>query len=166
MGLTIKSKVRLYTDLAFELFDELVKDATFRKVTGYTLDPLSGKNVAVYSTSEVGYIRTHYRSEDVDGQTVIYGDERWLVKASELLTVSPQPSSGDSFESVGNVYDVQAALLDPTENLWVFQVRRNLPDVVGGGTLTMDDWGDLTAAGSTEDWGDLTVHNTAEDWNS
>lgn len=166
MAITIKSKVKAAAELAFVLLEELVKDATFRKVTGYTVDPLSGANVSVYETRSVSYIRTHYRSEDVDGQTVLYGDERWLIKASELVTVSPQPSSGDAFDSEGQVFDVKAALLDPTENIWTFQVRRNLPDVVGGGTLVTDDWGDLTAAGSTEDWGSLSLHDTAEDWNS
>ena len=165
MSFRIKSKVRVYVDLAFELFDDLVKSATFRKVTGYTIDPLSGSNVATYSTVNVGYIRTHFQSQDVDGSSILYGDERWIVKASQLSTVSPQPSSGDSFEADGKLFDIQTALLDSTENLWTFQVRRNLPDVVGGGALVSDDWGDLTGATSNEDWGDLSLHDLADDWN-
>lgn len=59
MAITIKRKVKAYTDLAFDLLDELLKAATFRKVIGYTVDPFSGTNVSVYET----------RSVDIFGRT-------------------------------------------------------------------------------------------------
>lgn len=50
----LKSTVQRSVDLAFARFAELVKPATFKKVVGYATDPLTGLNVHVYATAEVG----------------------------------------------------------------------------------------------------------------
>src|SRR6185369_11648416 len=60
-------------------------------------------------------------------------------------------------------YDVRAALLDPTESLWTFQIRRTIPTPGAAGPA--DDWGDLTAFTSNEAWGDLALADSADDWN-
>lgn len=161
----LKSTVQRSVDLAFARFAELVKPATFKKVVGYATDPLTGLNVHVYATAEVGYLRLHFRSQDVDGVSIIYGDEKWLVKASELVTISPEPSSGDWFEVSGQKIDIRAALLDPTENLWTFHIRRTLPALTGGVFISVEDWGDLTAFTSDEGWGDLALADSSDDWN-
>lgn len=93
----------------------------------------------------------------------MYGDEKWLVKGSDLEGVSPRPSAGDWFEVAGLRWDVKAALLDPTQNLWTFQVRGQEFDASKTVSNSVD-WGGLTAETSSEDWGDLTLFDSVEDF--
>jgi hypothetical protein len=160
----IKSTVQKGVDLAFARFAELLKEATFKKITAYIPDPLTGATSTVISSAVVNYLPLHFSSRDVDGTTLIFGDEKWLVKASELSGISLIPSSGDWFEEGVNRYDVIAAILDPTENLWTFQIRRNLPTPAG--QITQEDYGDLTLWTSNEAWGDLALRDSVEEWNS
>lgn len=164
MGIAITGQVSRAITLAFSLCSELLKPATFKKIIAYVPDPLTGVNVNQYATAEVNYLRSHFTSADSNESTIIYGDERWLIKASELAAISPQPASGDWFEVDSVRYDIQAAILDVTDSLWIFQVRRNIPTPVGAGAS--DDWGDLTLFTSNEGWGDLTLHDSTEDWNA
>src|SRR4051812_13126806 len=126
-GITIKSRIRRAVDLAFALYAELLKAATFKKIVSYAPDPFTGANVNVYASAAVSYLPLSFSTQDADGVSVIFGDEKWLIKAVELGAISPLPSSGDWFEIGGSRYDVRAAILDPTENLWTFQIRRVIP---------------------------------------
>lgn len=160
----IKSTVQKGVDLAFTQFGELLKGATFKKITAYIPDPLTGTTSTVISSAAVNYLPLHFSSRDVDGTTLIFGDEKWLVKASELASISPIPSSGDWFEIGASRYDVIAAILDPTENLWTFQIRRNLPTPAG--QITQENYGDLSVYTTNEGWGGLSLRDSQEDWNA
>jgi hypothetical protein len=160
----IKNTVEKSVEIAFRHFGELLKVATFKKITAYIPDPLTGATSTVISSAVVNYLPLHFSSRDVDGTTLIFGDEKWLVKASELESIALIPSSGDWFE-IGATrydYDVIAAVLDPTENLWTFQIRRNLPTPVG--TVTQEDWGDLSLWTENEAWGNLALADSKENW--
>jgi hypothetical protein len=159
----IKSTVQRGVEVAFARFGELLKSAVFKKITAYIPDPLTGATSTVISSAVVNYLPLHFSSSDVDGTTLIFGDEKWLVKASELASISLIPSSGDWFEIGATRYDVIAAVLDPTENLWTFQIRRNLPTPAG--QITSEDFGDLTLWTSNEAWGNLALADSSEDWN-
>ncbi len=160
----MKSTVQRAVEIAFGRFAELLKAATFKKITAYIPDPLTGATSTVISSAVVNYLPLHFSSRDVDGTTLIFGDEKWLIRASELASIALIPSSGDWFEIGATRYDVIAAVLDPTENLWTFQIRRNLPTPVG--QITIDDWGDLTLWTSNEAWGNLALKDSVEDWNA
>jgi hypothetical protein len=160
----IKSTVQRSVDLAFARFSELLKEATFKKITAYIPDPLTGATSTVISSAVVNYLPLHFSSRDVDGTTLIFGDEKWLIRASELATVALIPSSGDWFEIGATRYDVIAAVLDPTENLWTFQIRRNLPTPLG--TVTQEDWGDLSLWTENEAWGNLSKWDSRENWDA
>jgi hypothetical protein len=160
----IKSTVQKGVEIAFSRFAELLKGATFKKITAYVPDPLTGATSTVISSAVVNYLPLHFSSRDVDGTTLIFGDEKWLIKASELASISLIPSSGDWFEIGATRFDVIAAVLDPTENLWTFQIRRNLPTPVG--TVTVENYGNLTVYSENEAWGNLSLWDSREDWNT
>lgn len=163
-GISIKGRVSRAVNLAFSVYAELLKRATFKKIIAYAPDPFTGANVNVYGTAGVTYLPLSFSSRDADGVSVIFGDEKWLVKAADLAAISPLPSSGDWFEIGGNRYDVRAAILDPTENLWTFQIRRVVPLPLAAGPD--QDWGDLTLHDSSEDYGTIAAfHDEADDWN-
>jgi hypothetical protein len=162
--MNIKSTVQKGVEIAFARFGELLKAAVFKKITAYIPDPLTGATSTVISSAVVNYLPLHFSSRDVDGTTLIFGDEKWLVKASELASITLIPSSGDWFEIGVTRYDVIAAVLDPTENLWTFQIRRNLP--TPGGTVTQESWGDLSLWTENEAWGNLTKWDSRENWDN
>src|SRR3982750_95931 len=99
--ITIKSRVKKSVDVAFERFGELLKTATFKKIIAYAPDPFTGANVNVYGTAVVTYLPLSFSSRDADGTSLIYGDEKWLIKAGDLAGIVPLPSSGDWFEIAG-----------------------------------------------------------------
>jgi hypothetical protein len=70
----------------------------------------------------------------------------------------------DWFEVGASRYDVIAAILYPTENLWTFQIRRNLPTPAG--QITQADFGDLSLRSSNEAWANLALKDSVEDWNA
>ena len=163
MAIPIKQTVSRAVDLSFSVFAEVIKGGNFKKVVAYTPDPFTGALVNVYTTAPVAYLPLSFSSRDAVG-SVVYGDEKWLIKASDLSGISPIPSSGDWFEAAGSLYDIKAAILDPTESLWTFQVRRNVPQPVASGPD--QDWGDLSLYDSAEDWGTVAAFNdSSDDWN-
>lgn len=164
MSIPIKKVVSRSVDFSFRVLSDLLKFATFKKVVSYTPDPFTGLNVNVYVPAGVNYLPLLFSTVDADGTSIVYGDEKWLIKASELATISPQPSSGDAFDANGSHYDVKAALLDPSESLWTFQVRRLVPQPVA--SSPDQDFGDLTRYDSLDDWASVaSLHNSSDDWN-
>src|SRR5580765_2068036 len=97
----ITSMVRGAVALAWDLLDELVSEALFVKVLTYDTDLVSGVAAQTVVTAPCDVLKLYYSSHDFDGSSVVYGDEKWLVKGSDLESVSPRPSAGDWFEVLG-----------------------------------------------------------------
>jgi hypothetical protein len=88
-----------------------------------------------------------YHSQDIDGSSVLVGDEKAFIRAADLASITA-PGAGDNLvETVSGLRRVViASRLDPTGAFWTFQARR----------AGSEDWGNLTAATSDEDFGDLS----------
>lgn len=141
-------------DRAFDLAGELVRDCVFYKTessAGTGLMMMAALSAAVKAL--VG----SYRSGDIDGTVVQVGDERPVIRAGELVSIT-SPGSGDYLiETVSGIRrEVIAARLDPTGSFWTVQVRR----------ATGEDWGDLAAFTASEEWDDLATANNFDDWQS
>lgn len=164
MSMKLRRMVQNALDIAFELADEILVDATFYKLTGWTFTLSTGEEVATVSTASVRAIEVAYQVHESNSGNVLYGDKKLVVKASELAAISPAPDAGDWF-FIGDVrYDVRVANLDPTGKVWIFQTRTT----VIGLTITQEDtsenWGNLAFARDSADWGNLTTETSSEDW--
>jgi hypothetical protein len=162
--LDLKLISRKAVDLAFAVASQLLRPVVFKKITGYVYNIATGATATTVSTAVCNALVVHYQSRDVDGASIVYGDQKWLVKGSELEGISPLPSSGDWFEEFGIRYDIVNALQDATQQLWTFQVRRQFFDP----TTTVEnseDWGSIaTVASSFEAFGDLSLYTSRTDW--
>jgi hypothetical protein len=88
---------------------------------------------------------SNYRSGDIDGSAVRVGDEKALIRASQVTAFDPAPGDVITEVLTGLRREVVAARLDPTGSMWVLQCRR----------VSAEDWGDLGVFIGAEDWGDL-----------
>ncbi len=162
-AIPITGIVRRTVSLTWDLLGELVSTALFVKVLSYNTDLASGVAAQVVATAPCEVLKLYYSSHDFDGSTVVYGDEKWLVRGSDLEGIYPLPSAGDWFEVAGVRWDVKAALVDPTRSLWTFQVRGQQFDASQTVSATAD-WGTLAAETSSEDWGNLELFDSVEDY--
>jgi hypothetical protein len=168
MSLDLQSISRRALAVAFGLAASLLRPVVFKKITGYTQNLSGSVTVTDIATAVCNALVVSYQSRDVDGSSIKYGDEKWIVRGSELSAISPLPSSGDWFEEFGRRVDIVAALLDATQQVWIFQVRKQVFDP----TVTVSssvDWGASLATGSfdsSEDFADLSLAFSGEDWNS
>lgn len=155
-------------NLAWDLLgDDVIRGVVFKKITGYTLN--GGVHETNIDSAACNAISISYSSRDIDGQSIVTGDEKWLVRGSELEDITPIPDAGDWFEESGIRWEIQAANRDATRTLWTFHVRRQLveiTDTVGG----IEDWGFINYGNpvtvETEDWGGLALFDSSEDWMS
>ncbi len=139
-------------ELAFRVAAGLVRQCTFYKTES---GPGTGLVSGCVAYAAVNALFVDYRSQDIDGSAVVLGDEKALVRSSELSGVYP-PGAGDYLTEAASGLRrlVVAARQDPTGSVWVMQVRR----------CAAEDWGNLSLAGLTrEDWGGLTVATVFED---
>jgi hypothetical protein len=150
-GLEIKSIVSKEMARSFDLVDELVRSCIFYRVespeTTGLLDPAD-----LSVTARALFV--DYHSQDIDGSSVLVGDEKCFVIADELGQLVP--GAGDYLVEVlsGIRRNIIAARKDPTDAFWILQVRR----------FFNEDWGDLSRPSALEDWGNLTAATQFDDW--
>jgi hypothetical protein len=152
--IALQNIVEPHLDLAFALAAGLVRDAVFYKTESSAGTGLLTMT-ALYAT--VKPLCLPYRSQDIDGSTVLVGDEKCFIRAGELAAVA-SPAAGDYLTETGSGLrrEVIAARLDPTGSLWVLQVRRS----------ATEDWGELVPFSLAEDWGDLAAAALFDDWHA
>ena len=141
-------------DVAFELAGELVRDCIF-----YKTESNAGTGLLVLAAlyAPVKALFVDYHSQDIDGSSVLLGDEKCFIRAAELANIT-LPGTGDYLTETisGMRREVIAARMDPTGSFWIIQARRS----------AVEDWGDLTPTTQSEDWGDLTAAVLFDDFQS
>ena len=145
MALSITKAFKSGLDILFTVAGELVRGATYYRPASFS--SATGQTSATEQTASVQTLATNYRVSDSANVALQPGNEKALVRASELAAIGA-PAAGDYLiESVtGQRRDVLGAHLDATGLLWTFQTVRSLNE----------DWGDLTAATDFEDRMSLT----------
>jgi hypothetical protein len=160
--MNIQNIVAANLNLAWSLLEEMVRPVVFYKIAAYNLQ--DGVAETELATAAVNALSVSYQSREIDGQSIVNGDEKWLVRASELSSITPLPGSGDWFEEVGIRYDIMAANRDATQSIWTFQVRRQFLDPAAS-VDGSEDWGNIVdSATETEDWGSLALYDSEDDW--
>ncbi len=139
-------------DLAFGVGSALVRHCTFFKTQS---GPGTGLVTQVATEAAVHGLFSGYRSGDIDGSVVRVGDEKCLVRASEMSGIYA-PGLGDVLTeaATGLRWEVIAGRLDPTGSFWTFQVRRS----------NAEDWGALAVATGGDDRGTLEAASVFDDW--
>ena len=152
MALNLTKAFKSGLDILFTVAGELVRGATYYRPASFS--SATGQTSATEQTATVQMLVTNYHLSDSANVAFQPGNEKALVRASELGAIGA-PAAGDYLiESItGQRRDVLGAHLDATGLLWTFQTLRSLNE----------DWGDLTAAAVSADWGDLTVATEFED---
>lgn len=161
--MNIQAIARKAVNLAFSLASQLLRPVVFYKVTGYSVDASTGIQTVQLASVPVNALVVYYSSKDINNSSILYGDEKWLVKASDLSTISPDPAADDWFEEVGIRHDIVNALKDASGQLWTFQVRRQIFDPLETVSNSLDLGTILEAHDSSEDLGDLSQHDSEED---
>jgi hypothetical protein len=153
MSLDLKALTRSALATLFGLGADFVKDGSYVRPASF--NPQTGLTVSAEQTAAVKMILANYHPREISLLAVQPGDEKALVRASELAAISA-PASGDYLiqSSDGQRRDVLSAVLDRTGELWVLQTQRSLHQ----------DWGDLTGFTVSEDWGDFAGATELDDW--
>ena len=150
--LGLKAIIGPNLDRAFDLVGEMVRDCVFYKTESSAGTGLL--TMAALSASVKALVGS-YRSGDIDGTVVQVGDERLIVRAGELSSIT-SPGAGDYLiETVSGIRrEVIAARLDATGSFWTVQARR----------ASGEDWGDLSTFTMNEDWEDLATATNFDEW--
>lgn len=137
--------------LMFRLGADALRAGAYVKPVSY--NPATGVLTLLEQTAPVNALAADFSPYEVAAYGGQFGDQRLLVKVSELGTL--EPTSGDYFLETATAarWDITAAKLSFAGKLWVLQATRQRGE----------DWGDLTPALLAEDWADLTPQTTAED---
>jgi hypothetical protein len=153
MSLDLRALTRSALATLFGLGVDFVKEGTYVRPASF--NPQTGLTVSAEQSGSIKMILANYHPREVSLLAVQPGDEKALVRASELVAIS-SPASGDYLiqSSDGQRRDVLSAVLDRTGELWVLQTKRSLHQ----------DWGDLTAFTANEDWGDFAEATELDDW--
>ena len=153
MAIDFKGLVQRALGGVFGLGPDFVKDATYVRPASF--NPSTGLTTSSEIAVACKALVLNYRPLDFGLVGVQPGDEKVLIRSSELVSIS-SPGAGDYLtETVsGQRRDVLSSRLDATGEFWTFQTTRTLNN----------DWGDLTTATLFEDWGDLTAATDFDDW--
>jgi hypothetical protein len=153
MSVDLKGITRTAVNTLFALGLDFVKDGTYVRPASF--NPQTGLTVSAEQTAVVKMLLAQYRPRELGLVFIQPGDEKVLIRASEVAGI-PSPVSGDYLiqSSDGQRRDVISALLDQTGEFWLFQTQRSLNQ----------DWGDLTAFTVSEDWGDFADVTELDDW--
>ena len=150
MTLDLTSLTQSILATVFNLGGDIVKDVTYvrpvslAKETGETaVNEISVATQAVIGGPPQGLPPTRVNVH-----------ERLLIRGTDINAIST-PAAGDYIvqNSNGLRRDVISASLDPTGQVWSFRTVHSLHQ----------DFGDLTAHGTSDDWSGLTVATDVED---
>ena len=129
MSLPLGSIVGSVVSAAFDLAGEITVAMTYTQHKAVAYDPETGTVPIVTSDPgstvipiSVSAIVGGYSQNEIDGETIRFGDEKLLVKASELAAVTPNV---DDYFLAGSVKRLVVNIkLDPTGTLYTFQTRK------------------------------------------
>jgi hypothetical protein len=160
----IADTVKLGLDIAFTVAGDLTRSATFYRVTNYQWNSTTGALDPITTTKTCTLFVLPYRPDQINGIDILQGDERVLIRASELTSITP--ATGDYvIETGGTRRNLKAVFLDPSTKLYEFQSRVEALDApqIQAGTVLID-FGNLNPLDEAEGYGDLAAFFDIDDW--
>ena len=122
---TIKNAV----NVAFDALGDLVSTVTYVSAEhtgtgGGTYNPVTGEIDSDSDTevTEVEAIIIGYTAREVDGSSIQMGDQRAIIKSSDLSSVTPNEK--DEIKIGTDTWHVVSFLKDPANATYEFQIRR------------------------------------------
>ena len=164
-ALNIASLAEKGLNIAFTTASDLTRSATYYRVTDYQWNATTGKLDEVTTTKACKIIVLPYLPEQINGVDIKQGDERILVRSSELSGLT-NPGPGDYIIEAGGIRrNVKASFLDSTGKLYEFQGRKpadDEPEDQAGAQPI--DWGSLATKTESEAWGDMTALDSKDNF--
>jgi hypothetical protein len=136
-------------DALFNLGGEYVKTVTYYRPTAFAEETGQVETTEIRITAKA--IVPHYAPAGFS--TPHHTERRVVMKATDLTAVAPARAGDFIVLPDSTRFDVLAARLDVTAQLWAFECVES----------NAEDYGDLTSYTTSEDLGDLTAYTTAED---
>lgn len=104
---------------------QLVKAGTYTHVGTPTYDPVTGIPTPVNTAVAVNALILGFKTKEIDGEVVKNGDQKLLVRASEMTGIT-EAGVDDYFTetATATVWRVLSFMLDPTKQFYVFHARR------------------------------------------
>jgi len=129
----------------FNLGPGLVRACTYYRPASFA--PATGLSPVAESTAACSAFIAPFRPQELGTVSVQPGDEKVIIRAAELPSIS-YPAPGDRLVESANFLRRDVATvprLDPSGLLWIFHCVRSLNQ----------DWGDVSLADDSDDWGTL-----------
>src|SRR5437868_15253989 len=116
-------------DRAFDLAGETVRDCIFYKTES---NAGTGLLTLAATYAPVKALCVAYHSQDIDGSSVLVGDEQCFIRTSELISIT-LPGAGDYLTETisGMPRAVIAARMEPASSRLIMQGRRSAVEDLG-----------------------------------
>lgn len=160
----ISDIVKSGLDDAFSIASDLTRSATYYRVTDYTWNSTTGALDPITTTKACSLFVLPYEPHQVNAIDILQGDERILIRSSELSGITPA-AEDYIIESGGTRRNLKAVFLDPSTKLYEFQSRLETletPQVQAGTVLI--DFGNLNPHDEAEGYGSLAAFFDLDDW--
>ena len=118
--MTLSATLRKAVAVAFKAVGDLRVPLTYVREGGGAYDPTLG-TAPSGSSSSVNGVVVGYAQRQIDGTVVQLGDKKVLLEATELAV---PPTVGGAIVQGGVTYQVVGISSDPSDSLYVLQVRR------------------------------------------
>lgn len=114
----------------FSAMGDIVESATYTSLGTSTYNPVTRTTSSTDETAAVDVILDEYGAVELrfserlnDDQSIIPGDKKCLVKASDLSGITPKVLDTITL-SDGIAWQIKAIKIDPAMAMYIFQIRR------------------------------------------
>lgn len=121
MSLDLKGISRSAVAIGFGIAAQLLTPMEYCQVITPDYNPETGQPGGAETKTKINPLLSAFSAKEIDGKEIQFGDEKAMVKATELSGIAPR--EGDTIKAGGKVRNVIAIRLDATGELYTFHVR-------------------------------------------
>lgn len=114
--------------VGFDVGGQLLRPCVYHSVNNPAYDAATGVQTPDEDTVSVSPMVLAFKRKEIDGQIVRQGDERVLIRATEMGEVEPGEDDYLIETATSIRRDVRAVTFDPTRELYTLHVRRSAPE--------------------------------------
>ncbi len=110
-------------DTAFAQIGDIAKSVTFTSVATGTYNPTTGARGGTSTAYTIQKaVVAGYRANQIDGTNIQANDQKVIFRANEITGVTVR--TDDTITIGSTVWKIVRARKDPTDSLWIAQVRQ------------------------------------------